>query len=67
MRYMGGEQVEITLRALPDDVDFAIRLRAALKYCLRSCRLRCVALKDVPAYPGQEVSTGARFDALAGK
>jgi hypothetical protein len=43
----GGEQVQITLRALPDTVPLAIRLRAVLKFALRSCRLRCVALKDV--------------------
>jgi hypothetical protein len=48
-RQPGGEQVEVVLRALPDDVPFAVRLRALLKFALRSCRLRCVGLKDLPA------------------
>jgi hypothetical protein len=50
MRFQGGEQVEVTLRALPDDVPFAVRLRAVLKYARRSCRLRCLAVKDIPAF-----------------
>jgi hypothetical protein len=49
--HMGGEMVKLTFVALRDDVDFAIRLRALLKYGLRSCRLRCRAVEDVPAFP----------------
>jgi hypothetical protein len=47
-RHPGGEQVEITLRALPDAVPVAVRLRAVLKFALRSCRLRCLRVIDVP-------------------
>jgi hypothetical protein len=41
MKHGGGEQVEIVLRALPNDVPFAVRLQAALKYSFRSRRLLC--------------------------
>jgi hypothetical protein len=47
-QHPGGEQVEIRLRALPDSVPFAIRLRQLLKHALRSCRLRCLGVKDLP-------------------
>ena len=50
MKHGGGEQVEIVLRALPDDVPFAVRLRSALKFALRGCRLRCLRVIDVPAF-----------------
>jgi hypothetical protein len=40
VKYQGGDQVEIVLQGLPDDVRFAVRLRAVLKFALRSCRLR---------------------------
>jgi hypothetical protein len=46
-RYPGGEQVQIVLRALPDTVPVAVRLRSLLKYALRSCRFRCLAIQDV--------------------
>jgi hypothetical protein len=49
MKHAGGEQVMITLGALPDDVPLAVRLRCVLKYCLRACRLRAVRVEDVPA------------------
>jgi hypothetical protein len=49
MKYQGGERVEVVLVALPDDVAFSVRLRTALKYLLRTRRLRCHGLKDVPA------------------
>jgi hypothetical protein len=42
--------VKLTFVALRDDVDFSIRLRSLLKYALRSCRLRCRAVEDVPAW-----------------
>jgi hypothetical protein len=42
--------VRLTFVALRDDVAFAIRLRSLLKYALRSCRLRCRVVEDVPPW-----------------
>lgn len=48
---MNGPTVfTITVKAEPGDNRPAIiRLRAALKYLLRACRLRCVRLAEGPA------------------
>ena len=42
--------VLLILRAMPDDVPAAIRLRRALKALLRTYRIRCRAIR--PARPG---------------
>jgi hypothetical protein len=45
--------VKLTFVALRDEVAFAVRLRALLKYALRGCRLRCKNLEDVPPWKGR--------------
>jgi hypothetical protein len=47
-QHPGGEQVEITLQAMPDAVPLAVPLRQLLKYARRSCRLRCLGVIDLP-------------------
>jgi hypothetical protein len=64
--YPGGEEVWLRLRAQRDTAPFTIRLRAALKYLLRACRLRCVEISEVsPFRDGGRLSCppGAILDA----
>lgn len=61
---MAAEQTAITLKLVPvrDTLDrpVPVRLRAALKFMLRSCGLRCVtaaeALKGSPRHEEQDAS-----------
>jgi hypothetical protein len=48
--FPGGEEIWLRLRAQRDTAPFTIRLRAALKYLLRACRLRCVEISEVPPF-----------------
>jgi hypothetical protein len=50
----------VRLRPLPSNIAPAIRLRQVLKFALRACRLRCLAVQELPA--GTE-ATGTAPDA----
>jgi len=46
----------ITVRALPDAVPAAARLRRLLTYALRVCRIRCVGIEGLPVARAEEPS-----------
>lgn len=55
---MTTETYVVTFRAIPGDSRPAVtRLRQLLKFSLRTLRLRCVAVREVPG-DGAEKSTG---------
>jgi hypothetical protein len=46
------ERYSLDLEAMPDNLNGVpanLRLRRALKYLLRSCGLRCLAVRDLPS------------------
>lgn len=47
--------VILTLRPLKSAVPVGVRVRAALKYCLRAVELRCVDAREIPAEAPAEV------------
>jgi len=61
-RHPGGERFEIVLRAAPDDVPPAVRLRQWLKGALRAARMRAVSVRETtprpagPPQPAQETA-----------
>ena len=63
--YQGGEEFEIRIRALPDDVPVFVRLRKLLKAALRAYGFRCESARDVtPKLPDPPPPRGAAFDRL---
>jgi hypothetical protein len=67
--FQGGEEIWLRLRALRDTAPFSVRLRAVLKYMLRACRIRCIEIIDVPAFPrnAEEVVDIDQFTAALGR
>jgi hypothetical protein len=49
-----ADPITLVLRVLPDSIAPEIRLRRALKFLGRSCRLKCIAISGAPA-PGQSL------------
>lgn len=56
----------LTFEALPHDVPVTCRVRALLKYALRSLRLRCVDLSDERSQTPRDASERADTSASAG-
>jgi hypothetical protein len=48
-----GHRFTLVLDELDDAAPWPVRLRAVLKFALRSCRFRCVSIKELPGVPGQ--------------
>jgi hypothetical protein len=55
----------LTVQALPSAVPAARRLARGLKYLLRACGLKCVAVEELPARPAGVAQGGLGVDSEA--